>query len=179
VDAEPTEQHGPLQPQVYARLRDLAHRYLGGSSGNTLNTTALVHEAYISLRRVDPEHPIWRDRAHFLGYAATAMRHIVVDHARRRGAQKRSGDHLPLELIGEGHEGIAVDAMAAEVLALDAALLHLSELEPRLAKVVELRFFAGLSVEDTAEALGLHPRSVVRDWKKARLLLHQTLSQGA
>jgi RNA polymerase sigma factor (TIGR02999 family) len=167
-----------LQPQVYERLRQLAHRYLQGQSGETLNTTALVHEAYLNLQRMDPAHPIWRDRAHFLGYAATAMRHIVVDHARRRNAHKRRGDLVALDRIGEGVEGIAIDSMAGELVALDAALNHLEKSEPRLARVVELRFFAGLSVEDAAEALAIHPRSVIRDWQKARLLLHRALSTG-
>lgn len=167
---------GTLQPEVYERLRQLAHRYLGGQAGHTLNTTALVHEAYLNLQRMDPAHPIWRDRAHFLGYAATAMRNIVVDHARRRNAHKRRGDVVPLDWVAEGQEGIAIDSMASELIALDNALSQLETMEPRLARVVELRFFAGLSVEDAAEALAIHPRSVVRDWQKARLLLHHALS---
>ena len=167
---------GTLQPEVYERLRQLAHRYLGGQTCPTLNTPALVHEAYLNLQRMDPAHPNWRDRAHFLGYAATAMRHIVVDHARRRNAHKRRGDVVPLDWVAEGHEGIAIDSMAGELIALDNALSQLETMEPRLARVVELRFFAGLSVEDAAEALAIHPRSVVRDWQKARLLLHHALS---
>ncbi len=167
---------GTLQPEVYERLRQLAHRYLGGQACPTLNTTALVHEAYLNLQRMDPAHPIWRDRAHFLAYAATAMRHIVVDHARRRNAHKRRGDVVPLDWVAEGQEGIAIDSMAGELIALDSALSQLETMEPRLARVVELRFFAGLSVEDAAEALAIHPRSVVRDWQKARLWLHHALS---
>lgn len=159
-----------LLPQVYERLRQLAHRYLVGQAHQTLNTTALVHEAYLSL--VNQRDAVWQDRAHFLGYAATAMRHILVDHARRKGAQKRGGGQLSLDWQSAE---IPVECIAGEMVALDAALARLATLDDRLGKVVELRFFAGLTVEEVAAVLGITSRSVVRDWNKARLFLHHAL----
>ncbi|MBL8300379.1 MAG: sigma-70 family RNA polymerase sigma factor [Rhodanobacteraceae bacterium] len=159
-----------LLPQVYERLRQLAHRYLSGNLHQTLSTTALVHEAYLSL--VNQHDAVWQDRAHFLGYAATAMRHILVDHARRKAAQKRGGGQLALDWQSSD---IPVDCIAGEMVALDAALAGLGTLDGRLAKVVELRFFAGLSVEEVATVLGVTTRSIVRDWNKARLFLHHAL----
>jgi RNA polymerase sigma factor (TIGR02999 family) len=160
-----------LLPQVYDRLRQLAHRYLAGDGAHTLSTTALVHEAYLSL--VNQRDAVWQDRAHFLGYAATAMRHILVDHARRRGAQKRGGGQAALDWTDAE---LPVDCIAGEMVALDAALTRLADLDARLARVVELRFFAGLSVEEVAAVLGVASRSVVRDWNKARLFLHHALA---
>lgn len=162
-----------LLPQVYDRLRQLAHRYLAGDAAQTLNTTALVHEAYLCL--VNQRDAVWQDRAHFLGYAATAMRHILVDHARRRGAQKRGGGQVALDWQSTE---VPVECIAGEMVALDAALSRLGELDTRLARVVELRFFAGLSVEETAAVLGITSRSVVRDWNKARLFLHHALERA-
>jgi RNA polymerase sigma factor (TIGR02999 family) len=163
-----------LLPQVYERLRQLAHRYLSGNQHQTLSTTALVHEAYLSL--VNQRDAVWQDRAHFLGYAATAMRHILVDHARRKSAQKRGGGQLALDWQSAD---IPIDCIAGEMVALDAALAGLGALDGRLAKVVELRFFAGLSVEEVAAVLGITTRSVVRDWNKARLFLHHALETPA
>lgn len=159
-----------LLPQVYERLRQLAHRYLIGQVHHTLSTTALVHEAYLSL--VNQRDAVWQDRAHFLGYAATAMRHILVDHARRKGAQKRGGGQASLDWQSAE---IPVECIAGEMVALDAALARLATLDERLGKVVELRFFAGLTVEEVAAVLGITSRSVVRDWNKARLFLHHAL----
>jgi RNA polymerase sigma factor (TIGR02999 family) len=163
-----------LLPQVYERLRQLAHRYLSGNGHQTLSTTALVHEAYLSL--VNQRDAVWQDRAHFLGYAATAMRHILVDHARRKSAQKRGGGQIALDWQSAD---LPIDCIAGEMVALDAALAGLSALDGRLAKVVELRFFAGLSVEEVAAVLGITTRSVVRDWNKARLFLHHALETPA
>lgn len=163
-----------LLPQVYGRLRQLAHRYLAGHAQHTLNTTALVHEAYLSL--VNQRDAVWQDRAHFLGYAATAMRHILVDHARRRGAQKRGGGQFALDWQSAD---LPIDCIAGELVALDAALAGLAAVDARLAKVVELRFFAGLSVEEVAAVVGMTTRSVVRDWNKARLFLHHALEAPA
>ncbi len=160
-----------LLPQVYHELRTLAHRYLlreGG--GHTLSTTALVHEAYLKLSGGQTD---WRDRAHFFGYAATVMRNILVDYARRRGAIKRGGDQAPVDWTLAQP---SVDAVAADVLALDAALVRLETAEPQLARVVELRFFAGLSLEETAEVMGRSTRSIDRDWRKARAFLHQAIA---
>ncbi len=164
------EPSDPLHPQVYQRLRELARRALaGGGALQTLDTTALVHETWLNLAERDAA---FQDRAHYFAYAATAMRHILVDHARRRMAQKRGGNEMRVDL-----DGIDVPAVraAAEILALNVALEQLDTLEPRLARVVELRFFAGLSVEETASALGIVPRSVVRDWARARILLQQAI----
>ena len=163
---------GQLFPQVYDKLRALAHRQLRGESlANTLNTTALVHEAYISLASQDAG--LWSDRAQFYGYAATAMRHILIDHARRRSSAKRGGPHA--DAVDWQSAELPVDFVAAEMLALDDALQRLGSLDMRLVKVVELRFFAGLSVDECADVLEVAPRSIVRDWRKARAFLHQYL----
>lgn len=160
-----------LHPHLYAHLRELARRTLAGErAAQTLNTTALVHEAWLGIRASTKE---FENRAHFFGYAATAMRHILVDHARRKSATKRENDAIPLDL--EKHD-LPAEKAAAEVLALDEALDRLQVLEPRAARVVELRFFAGLSIDETAEALGIVPRTVVRDWTRARAFLHAALT---
>ena len=160
-----------LHPQLYEHLRELARRALAGErAAQTLNTTALVHEAWLGLGAHAAQ---FESRAHFFGYAATAMRHILVDHARRKTALKRSSDAVPLDL--DAHD-VPMAQAAAEVLALDAALDRLHTLEPRAARVVELRFFAGLSIDETAEALGIVPRTVVRDWTRARAFLHAALA---
>jgi RNA polymerase sigma factor (TIGR02999 family) len=161
-----------LAPLVYAQLRRLARRQLAGEHARTLDTTALVHEAWLNLAEGGGA---WRDRDHFYRYAATAMRHILVDHARARQAAKRGGGalHLDASLLQLGS-----DETAASLVAVDQALGTLAAINPRLAQVVELRFFAGLEVEDTARVLGVHPRSVVRDWRKARALLDQLLGDG-
>jgi len=161
-----------LLPRVYDKLRTMAHRYLRGEAGShTLNTTALVHEAYISL--VTQDSAVWHDRAQFFGYAATAMRHILVDHARRRTAAKRGG-RLATMVDWQAHE-LPIEFVAVEMVALDTALTRLSKVDGRLAKIVELRFFTGLSVEECAEVLDVASRSVVRDWRKARAFLHRML----
>jgi RNA polymerase sigma factor (TIGR02999 family) len=161
-----------LLPQVYDKLRAIAHRHLRGEARpHTLNTTALLHEAYISL--VSQDAALWRDRGQFYGYAATAMRHILVDHARRHGAAKRGGPFM--SLVDWQTEELPIDLVAVEMMALDDALLRLGTMDKRLAKVVELRFFAGLSVDECADMLDVAPRSVVRDWRKARAFLHQML----
>jgi RNA polymerase sigma factor (TIGR02999 family) len=159
-----------LLPHVYHELRTLAHRYLiREAAGHTLSTTALVHEAYMKLAGGSTD---WRDRAHFFGYAAAIMRNILVDYARRRGAVKRGGNQAPVDwAVAEP----SVESVASDVIALDAALTRLEHAEPQLARVVELRFFAGLSLEETAEVMGRSARSVDRDWRKARAFLHQAM----
>ncbi len=159
-----------LLPQVYHELRHLAHRYLiREAAGHTLSTTALVHEAYMKLAGGSAD---WRDRAHFFGYAAAIMRNILVDYARRRGAVKRGGHLMPLDWdVAQP----SVESVASDVIALDAALTRLEQAEPQLARVVELRFFAGLSMEETAQTMGRSIRSVDRDWRKARAFLHQAM----
>jgi RNA polymerase sigma factor (TIGR02999 family) len=159
-------------PLVYDELRLLAHRQLRReSSGHSLNTTALVHEAYLKL--VDQTRAQIRDRSHFFAVAATAMRRILVDHARRHGALRRGAGakRVPLEMV----DGLAPDQRADLLVALDAALIQLAALDARQAKVVECRFFGGLTEEETAEALGTSPRTVKRDWAKARSWLFQKL----
>ncbi|HTM00028.1 MAG TPA: sigma-70 family RNA polymerase sigma factor [Candidatus Omnitrophota bacterium] len=163
-----------LLPLVYEEMRRLAGAYLRDeSAGHTLQPTALAHEAY--LRLLDQRHVSWQNRAHFMGLAAQAMRRILIDHARRRGAQKRGGDavHVTLEdsdAIAAGDEPLGV---AAEDL--NDALDRLAALDERQARVVELRFFTGLSVEETAEVLGVSPATVKRDWTLARAWLHREL----
>ncbi len=159
-----------VAPLVYERLRALARRELSGDRALTLSTTALVHEAWLDLSA--GKAPDFRDRAHFYRYAATAMRHILVDHARQRHARKRGGgiEHIALDGVDAG-----ADPAIVELIAIDAAIDALSQVNPRLTEVVELRCFAGLDVEETARVLDRHPRSVVRDWRRARALLHDML----
>jgi RNA polymerase sigma factor (TIGR02999 family) len=167
-----------LVPLVYDELRRIAHRQLAGrgdSSGATLATTALVNEAYLKL--VDQSRAGWRDRAHFLALAAVAMRHVLTDRARARVALKRGGARRPVTL--EEH-AVADDAAPEALLEIDDALHRLAELDARLARVVELRFFGGMAEQEIAEALGVTVRTVRRDWVKARLLLRHALgAEGA
>lgn len=162
-----------LVPLVYDELRLLARRKLARRrGGQTLDTTALVHEVY--LRLVDRRHADWRDRAHFLAIAATAMRHVLVDRARRRSAQKRGGDQEPLPLdetiVGAGGD-------SAEILALEEALAALQAVDERAAKLVELRFYGGLTTDEIAVALGVSDRTVKREWRKARAFLYRKLAE--
>jgi RNA polymerase sigma factor (TIGR02999 family) len=168
-----------LTPLVYDELRRMARRYMRRERpGNTLQTTALVHEAY--LRLVDTKGFERRDRAQFFALSSQIMRRILVDAARARAAAKRGGrtEH-------EGHsEPIDLDAIpensfqsSAQWLALDEALNQLSALDPRKASVIELRFFGGLSVEETAEVLRISPQSVMRDWKLARAWLNREIGE--
>jgi RNA polymerase sigma factor (TIGR02999 family) len=163
-----------LMRHVYDDLRMRAHRQLaGGLGGDTLNTTALVNEAYLRLLGTGPCE--YQDRHHFFGVAARVMRGVVVDYARRRGAQKR-GSGQAHNLLDDNE--IAVDGHAAEIVGLDAALVELERMNQRLGRVVELRFFAGLSVEQTAEALGVTTRTVKRDWRTARAFLHRAIGSA-
>ena len=163
-----------LAPLVHAELRRLAHRYMGGErAGHTLQTTALVNEAY--LRLIDWKSVRWQSRAHFFGVSAQLMRRILVDFARARGYRKRGGGTPRVAL----DEAAAVsDERGADLLALDEALRALAELDPRQSKVVELRFFGGLTVEEAAEVLKVSPATVERDWSFARAWLHRELSKG-
>jgi len=160
-----------LIPLLYNELRAIAHRQLAlRAPGGTLSTTALVHEAYLKL--VDQSHADWRDRAHFLAVASLAMRHVLVDRAKARATQKRGGDRRRITL-DDAH--IPVDDQPDALLQLDEAMNRLAELQPRLARVVECRFFGGLTEEEIAEALGVTVRTVQRDWAKARMLLQREL----
>ena len=167
--------HGALDtllPLVYDELRAIAHRRLSpGGRDRTLDTTALVHEAYVRL--FDRAPPDWKDRRHFFSVAAIAMRHIIVDHARETAALKRGG-HLRRVDLDSAHE--AVDDQAADIVALNDALSRLAQLDERLARIVELRFFGGLSVPEVAEVMELGERTVKRDWRKARAILYQALA---
>jgi RNA polymerase sigma factor (TIGR02999 family) len=159
---------------VYELLHDLAHRQLRRSSGATLNTTALVHEAWIKLARGAGDG--FESRSHFIAVAATAMRQVIVDHGRRRRAQRRGGGNAPVTASALSHVG--VDANIEELLAIDGALEKLAALDDRLAKVAEFRLFAGLEEEEIAAVLGVHVRTVRRDWRKARAFLLSEIDPG-
>lgn len=165
-----------LMPLVYEELRKLAASYLKSERGNhTLQATALVHEAY--LRLVDQRSVSWASRAHFYGIAAQMMRRVLVDHARKRQAAKRSPGTVFLDL---GEEAAAsAPEQTAELLVLDRALTELERLDPRQARVVELRFFAGLSVEETAEVAGISTATVKREWRTARAFLRHEIGLEA
>jgi len=159
---------------VYDELKRLAHHQLAASPNPTINTTGLVHETYLKLVR--PEGLQLRERGHFFATAAKAMRQIIVDRARRRLAQKRGADPQAVTL----DEHFSADAAAPnELLHLDAALGQLQRLEPRLAELVELRFFAGLSVEQVAQLREVAPRTVIRDWRRARAYLFDSVRSAA
>jgi RNA polymerase sigma factor (TIGR02999 family) len=162
-----------LLPLVYDELRLRAHRQLRRlRPGQTLNTTALVNEAYLKL--VDRSRVDWRDRTHFLAVSAMAMRQILVDEARRHASKKRGGEVRKVTLE-EGRHGAS--GRAAEILALNQALTALAKVDERSSKMVELRFFGGLTVEETAQVLGVTDRTVKRDWRRARAYLYQVLSE--
>ncbi|MBL8178062.1 MAG: sigma-70 family RNA polymerase sigma factor [Bryobacterales bacterium] len=161
-----------LTPIVYSELRKLALSYLRRErSDHTLQPTALIHEAY--LRLVDQNVPAWRSRSHFFGVAAQLMRQILVDHARARSAGKRGGGEARLSLDA----GLQYsEERSAELVALDDALTDLAKLDPRKAKVVELRYFGGLSVEETAEALHVSVATVGRELRFAEAWLHKLIT---
>jgi RNA polymerase sigma-70 factor (ECF subfamily) len=164
-----------LMPLVYAELRLIAGRYLSRESqSHTLQSTALVHEAY--LRLIDQNRVQWQNRAHFYGIAAQMMRRILVDHARQQHRLKRGGAAAMLSL----DEAVAASEPAADVdlIALDEALTSLTTLDPRGARIVELRFFSGLTIEETAEVLGVSTGTVKREWSTARAWLYRELRHG-
>jgi RNA polymerase sigma factor (TIGR02999 family) len=161
-----------LIPLVYDELRLLAERYLAHERvGHTLQPTALVNEVY--LRMVDADSVDWRGRAHFLALAAAQIRHILVDHARKRSAAKRGGGMACRVTLGDIAEAPSADEL--DVLALHEALERLAARSPRQARVVELRYFAGLSVEETAEVMSLSKTTVKDEWSVARAWLHRAL----
>lgn len=161
-----------LYPLVYDELRRIARRALRGErTGHTIGTTGLVHEAY--LRLVDQTRLEYQDRAHFFGIAARAMRHILVDYARRHRAAKRGGAQKAI-VLDEALLGI--EDRAEALLALDEALRDLEAVDPRLGQVVQCRFFGGLTEEETGEVLGVTARTVRRDWLKAKGWLYHQLS---
>ena len=167
-----TGAHDRLFPLVYDALRDLARRELRRERpDHTLSATALVHEAYLKL--VQLERIDWKGRAHFFGVCAPVMRQVLISHARSRNAAKRGAGAAKLPLS----DALAVaEERPEELLALDEALARLEALSPRQARVVEARFFAGLSVEETAAALGISPATVKREWTAARAWLNRELA---
>ncbi|MFB6232030.1 MAG: ECF-type sigma factor [Salinibacter sp.] len=174
------EAHGDLYDQVYTELRQRAHQQRRRWKGDpTLQTTALVHEAYLKL--VDQEEQSWENRSHFLAVAAQAMRHILIDRARRKRAEKRGGTGSPLSLeeLKEklGREAAMTEEEAEAFVVLDEALDRLEEERPRAARGVECRFFSGMTIEETAEALGVSTATVSRDWKQAKAWLYREMKR--
>ena len=168
-DAQALDRFAPL---VYQELHRIARGYMARERpDHTLQTTALVNEAYVRL--IDSRQVSWQDRVHFFAVCARAMRRILVDHARSRGYLKRGGAiiHLPFDEAWG-----AAFSRDSDLLELDEALNRLSEIDPRKGRVIEMRFFGGLSVEETAEALSVSPETVMRDWKLARAWLYRELS---
>jgi RNA polymerase sigma factor (TIGR02999 family) len=164
-----------LMPLVYQELRRLARQYLQRERGDhTLQPTALVHEAY--LRMVDQTRVQWQNRAQFFGVAAQFMRRILVDHARSHVAAKRGAqaEHISLD-----EAQISPEARAADLLELDAALTELAIVDGRKSRVVELRFFGGLSIDETAEMMGVNPATVRRDWTVAKTWLHHRIRSNS
>lgn len=162
-----------LIPLVYADLRAIAHRRMRSErSGHTLDTTAVVHEAYLQL--INQATATWRDRAHFFAVASRVIRHVLIDYARRRDAVKRGGGRLRVPL----RDGMAgEEPRTVDLLAVDEALAELAEHDERMARVVECRFFGGMTMAETAEAIGVSQRTAERDWTRARAHLYRTLSE--
>ena len=164
-----------LVPLVYSELRRIANHYLQAERpDHTLQSTALVHEAYVRLAEQDL--PQWQNRAHFFAVAAQLMRQILVDHARSHRASKRGGNVYKMPLDEAEQEPLAVDV---DIIALDDALKSLGEMDSQQSRVVELKFFGGLSIEDTAEVLGISASTVKRDWITARAWLYRELDRSA
>ena len=164
-----------LMPLVYDEMRRLAHHYLRRERpGHTLQSTALVHEAFVRLTGNAP--PQWEDRAHFFGIAAHLMRQILVEYARGRNAGKRGGAAIKLALDNVDEPSAKPDL---DIVALDDALKDLARIDPQQSRVVELRFFSGLSIEDTAQVLGISASTVKRDWNTARVWLFREFDRTA
>jgi RNA polymerase sigma-70 factor, ECF subfamily len=161
-----------LTPVIYAELHRIARRYMRRErDGHTLQTTALVNEAYVRL--IDWKNAKWENRAHFFGVSAQLMRRILVDFARKRPRSKDS----PVYLVSIDEAMAVTDGREPELVALDEALTELAEFDERKAKIVELRFFGGLSVEETAEVIGVAPITVMREWQKAKAWLYLQLNK--
>lgn len=168
---------GELLPVVYHELRQLAARQLQGErGGHTLNPTALVHEAYLRLVTPDEKGPQWNSRGHFFAAAAQAMRRILVESARQKNALKRGGDHTRIPLDDSRISGAR---RHPDLIALNDALSQLEEQEPQLAELVNLRYFAGLTMSQAAEALGIPLRTAERNWTYARTWLLQAIGDDA
>lgn len=163
-----------LMPLVYEELRRQASRYLRKErAGHTLQTTALIHEAYLKL--IDQRNVQWQNRAHFFAIAAQAMRRILVDYARERKREKRGGsaENLPIEEALQ----ISSNEKSVDLVALDDALTKLAQFDERQARIVELRYFSGLDIDETAEVLGISNATVRRDWNMAKAWLYQRISK--
>jgi RNA polymerase sigma factor (TIGR02999 family) len=158
-----------LTPLIYDEMRRIAHRYVRRErNGHTLQTTALINEAY--LRLAGSDSPDWQNRQHFFAVTAQVMRHILIDHARRRRAQKHGGDGQQVSL---SEAEAMTNERASELIALDEALEELAALDSRKSQVVQLRYFGGLSLEETAKALGVSLMTVRRDWRAAKAWLYK------
>lgn len=163
-----------LFPLVYEELRRRArHSLRAQAPGHTLTTTALVHETYLKLMAVD--RVSWHDRAHFLALAATAMRHVLINYARRNQAAKRGSDPTRVDL---DEVPVLTDTGADQILALDEALCRLEAIDERLSRTVVLRYYGGLTIEETSEALGVAPSTVKLDWQKARAWLYREIADA-
>jgi RNA polymerase sigma factor (TIGR02999 family) len=163
-----------LMPLVYEELRRMARRHMGRQQpGGTLQTTALINEAYVRL--VGQPAKKWQNRSHFFAVGAQAMRHILVDYARSRQSAKRGGGVRPVSL---DEAMLVTDERGTDLVALDDALTELAALHPRQSRVVECRFFGGLTAEETAEVLQVSPDTVMRDWRMAKAWLHRALGQS-
>ena len=163
-----------LVPLVYAELRRIARRYMGRESpGHTLQTSALINEAYVKL--VDRRNVQWQNRAHFFAVSAQVMRHILIDHARSRHYAKRGAGARKISL---DETAVLSDQRAADLVALDDALNALAQIDPRKSRIIELRFFGGLSIEETAEIMKIAPVTVTREWRAARAWLRREMSSN-
>ncbi len=172
LDGSDRDKLDQLVAEIYPELKQLARIQLSGErAGHTLSTTAIVNEAFVRMRASTPQ---WHDQAHFFRVAARVMRHLLVDHARKHISAKRGGGKGELRL-DEFSVATADDTMA--VLAIDAAMKKMENIDSRMAQVVECRFFAGLSVKETAETLGVQVRTVQRDWQRARAYIHRALKE--
>jgi len=163
-----------LVPLIYKELRNLAHNFLYRERpGHTLQTTALVHEAYLKL--IDQNDARWQNRAHFFAIAAQAMRRILIDSARKHAAAKRGGPQAELSLDEVADIALEPDS---NLLKLDEALNELAKIDPRQSRIVELRYFGGLTIEETAEVTSVSPATVKREWMMARAWLHQEITES-
>jgi len=163
-----------LTPLVYDEIRRIAHRYVQHErEGQTLQTTALVHEAY--LRLAGSQNVDWQNRAHFFAVTAQVMRHILIDHARRRQYVKHGGEAQRVSFDAVREATMMSQPRAAELLALDEALTELAKIDPRKSRVVELRYFGGLSLEETADVLEISAMTVRRDWRAAKAWLYKAV----
>jgi RNA polymerase sigma factor (TIGR02999 family) len=169
----PSDQVSPLVDEVYVELRRLANGYLRRERAQSIQATELVHDAY--LRLLKDKHPQWQNRTHFLAIAAISMRRLLVERARARHAHKRGGDRVQVTLEDQM---AAAEPSRVDFIALDRALTALAAFDPQQARVVELRFFGGLTVEETAEALGISPATVKRDWTVAKAWLMRAIETG-